>query len=240
MQFFNRATFENLSSKVIVTPSGFKAAVVQDVFTTGAYQKLLAAFPLSEIFTYHEDQYKKVFEGPSYNARQYRGCIERLSGLDPIWKAVLLEASSDEFLKLFSNATGVAFNAVREFSLKYGKEGCEIKPHLDQAAKTQNEFRSQLVSLFYFAPKPGMGPGGTTIYSPDRSTILLEAQDLYNSMLFFEQHADAWHGYRPLKSGEERRAMILTFNLAKHPVRIKTSLGHKLFCPRCLPNFFSR
>ena len=239
MKFFNRATFENVGSRMIVTPAGFKAAVIQNVFLPEAYQKLLAAYPPLSLFNYHEDAFKKVYEGPHYDSQEYKGCIAHFAPLDPIWKELLLEATSEEFMNLFSKSTGVIFNTVRNFSWKYGKEGCEIKPHLDQAAMHQNVLRSRLVSLSYFAAKPGMGPGGTVIYSADRSKTVLEAQDLYNSMLFFEQHKDAWHGYKPMKQGEERRALAMTFNLEEQPTRIKTPFAHKLFCAKCLSQFFS-
>src|SRR3989344_3179050 len=134
MQFFNRDTFQNVKAHMIVTPAGFRAAFIQNIFLPDVYQKLVAAYPPLSNFRHFQDAYKNVYEGPYYDSQEYRGCIAHFKTLDPLWEAVIKEASSEEFITLFSNATGVIFNTLRNFSWKYGKEGSEIKPHLDQAA----------------------------------------------------------------------------------------------------------
>ena len=240
MKFFNRATFENIPQKIKIAPAGFRIGFLSDVFQEDLYHKLLTAYPPFSLFTHVEDEFKNVFEGPYFDAKEHRGCKDHLSHLPSVWHELLLEANSQEFTSLFSNAASVPFNGVRNFSFKWGKEGNHIKPHLDQAAKSKNSARSRIVCMFYFGEQKGKNPGGTCIYAKDRETPILEADMLYNSMLFFEQHPDAWHGYKSLVGSEERKAMAITFFSDSHPPKIKTSMVHRLFCPAWIRSRFNK
>ncbi len=233
MKFFSDTFFDAVAERAQAKTLAFKAGVVSNVFKSSEYQDFVHQYPSLTLFTPLKDEYKNVYEGPNYDAVLHRGCIDHLPDVNPRWRELILELASPEFIARFSQATGIEFNSLRAFSWKYGREGCEIKPHLDQAAKSGHALASRLVCLFYFTEKPGDGPGGTAIYDVDQKTVLLEAKDPWNAMVFFEQHKDAWHGYKTLKAHEERRAVAISFNYAKPPVRIKTSSIHKLFCKHC-------
>lgn len=247
LKFLNEETLQSLRSQVRIAPAGFRYSFVTNIFKPEAYEHLWSKYPPVEKFRYVEvvDNFKnpstKVYNGPRYGSREHHGCIDHLVDLDPIWKDVLAELSSPQAIKALNEATGIKFNSVREFAFNYGKKGCEIKPHLDSSARTKDPYRTTVVCLLYFAPKPGGGPGGTCVYDTDRETILLEAPDLCNSMLFFEQHPDAWHGYKTITADAERRNMQVTYNSISWPVKLKTSRWHRLFCPharraRCASN----
>lgn len=231
LRFFNQESFISLPSKIQVSPAGFRYGFLENVFCPGVYEELLGTFPAFDFFSYHEDDYKKVYEGPYYDSHAHRGCPHSLKRVPKIWKELLREASSEEFISLFRKVSGVDFNSLRNFSFKYGKNGCEIKPHLDQASRSGNRGASKLVSMWYFSEKEGPTSGGTCIYSSqDRKTILFEVSTLRNSMLFFEQHQEAWHGYEAIRDESRRKALALTFNTEPERIPIKTSLLHELFC----------
>lgn len=237
LKFLDEQALGALRSQIRIAPAGFRYGFITGVFKPSAYEELWNAYPSLDTFRYVEiaDDFKnpssKVYNGPRYGSREHNGCMDHLTGIDPIWKAVLAELASPSASAALNEATGVAFNSVREFAFNYGKKGCEIKPHLDGSARTSDPYRTRIVFLFYFAPRPGGGPGGTCLYDADRRTALFEAPDLCNSLLFFEQHPDAWHGYRAISTDAERRNMQVTYNLISRPVRPKTSLWHRLFCP---------
>lgn len=237
LKFLNEEALRSLRGEIRMAPAGFRYGFVTGIFKPGVYEELWSKYPPVEKFRYVEvvDDFKnpstKVYNGPRYGSREHNGCIDHLADLNPVWKEVLVELASPEAVQRLNEATGIAFNSVREFAFNYGKKGCEIKPHLDSSARTKDVYRTRIVCLLYFAPRPGGGPGGTLVYDKDRETILLEAPDLYNSMLFFEQHPDAWHGYKTITADAERRNMQVTYNLINRPVRIKTSFWHRMFCP---------
>lgn len=231
LKFFNSEAISSIPPRIKVSPAGFRYAFVENVFQEPVYKELVRGYPPFGMFTYHEDAFKKVYEGPYYDSHDHHGCAHHLKNLSAVWKEVLREAMSEEFVTAFSQASGVPFNSLRNFSFKYGKEGCEIKPHLDQASLGKKG-QSRLVSMWYFAGNAAGGPGGTCIYDTDRQTILAEARHLYNSMVFFEQHPVAWHGYKPMPAGADRYAMAITFNEENRTLGLNDSLWHNLFCLR--------
>lgn len=227
MKFFNEAVFRSMRERMQKSPGGFHFCFSQNVFTEDAYRKLQTAYPPVDVFKPLVDDYKNVYEGPYYDSKEHNGRLTNFKNIDLIWHDLAREASSEEFISLFSSSIGIPFNSLRNFSFKYGREGNFIRPHLDRAS-TGHAYASKIVCMFYFAKTPGLGSGGTAIYDTDRETILGEAKDLFNSMLFFEQHPHAWHGYRPLPTGAERFALAMTFNLEKEPIPITTSFLLKL------------
>ena len=225
MKFFNTNAITAIPHTIKTAPRHFKYGFVPNIFQENAYKELRAKFPPFSSFGYIDDGFKKVYEGPHFDSVEHKGYVDHLlrAHVDPIWIDLLREAHSQEFTKLFSESTGIGFNAVRNFSWKYGKEGCEITPHLDLSGMKMHSAGSKIVCMFGFAKNPGAGPGGTTVYDVDRETVLMEAPETYNGMTFFEQHQDAWHGYKTLKPDQERWALAITFNRAREPVKIRTS-----------------
>ena len=232
LRFFNSGSLSKLRDHIKVSPAGFRYGFLENVFREDRYQELVETYPPFSLFHFHEDGYKKVFEGPYYDSHDHAGCDHHLRVLPAVWQELLREAASDEFIQMFRKASGVEFNSLRNFSFKYGRKGCEIRPHLDQASRSKGPGASRLVSMWYFSSRPGGGPGGTAIYDRDRKTILFEAPVLRNSMLFFEQHPEVWHGYETIKDDSERHALALTYNQEPARIPIKDSLWHELFCVR--------
>lgn len=124
------------------------------------------------------------------------------------------------------------FNTLANFGLTYGNEGCMQEPHLDGAVRGEEYGPANytFACLAYFNKEPG-GSSGTAVYANDRKKILFQAPSMRNSLFFFEQHPEAWHGFPPVPVGEDRRLVSLAYGSTKKPIILKTSNLHKVVCP---------
>lgn len=233
--FFNAESIKSIRAGSKFAPAGFRYGFVSDLFDERIYRRLIDSFPDVKSFKLVDKQSgggrKRFYVGPNYFSGRERGCICNLDTLPKVWRDLLFELASDRFISLLSGATGIKFNSLGDFGLTYGNEGCVQEPHLDGAVRPgdPNEVRPTIALLLYFNEKKG-GSSGTCIYDNDRKTVLAQAPDLRNSMFFFEQHPNSWHGFPLVRAGEDRRLVSLSYSLEKEPIKLKNSLIHKITC----------
>lgn len=241
LHYFNIKAIEKLKNDVQFAPKGFRYGYVENIFKDDIYESLIKTFPSVEKFRLVDKQsgggHKRFYVGPNYNTNLHWGCACHFDSLPSVWRGVFNESASAEFLERLKWATGVNFNSLCNFGFAYGNEGCRQGAHLDGAVRAddKNESHSTLACLLYFNQKTG-GSSGTCIYDADRITVLFQVPNLRNSMSFFEQHPDAWHGFPPVPVGEDRRIISLAYSLESSPVKVKNSFWHRQFCLKRLRN----
>lgn len=234
IKFFNPANIKTINIRR--DPRGFRFGFTENLFHEPVYEELSRTFPDVSKFKLVDKMSgggrKRFYVGPVYTAGVHWGCICHWDKMPRIWREVLLESTTPGFVNLFRESTRINFNTLANFGLTYGNEGCVQEPHLDGAVREEEygQIRSTIACLIYFNKEP-KGSSGTAVYANDRKTILFQAPSMRNSLLFFEQHPEAWHGFPPVPSGEDRRLVSLAYGSTKKPINLKTSVLHKLTCP---------
>ena len=234
IKFFNKDSIISAKESFQKAPSGFRYGFIPNLFKEEVYEKLTDTFPDVRTFKLLEKMRggsrKRFYHGPVYDTDRWGGCVCHLESLPVIWKDVLEEAHSPELISLLRESTGIDFNSLSHFGYTFGDEGCMQEPHIDGAVRENpDSIKSPIACLMYLNKSPE-GSSGTCIYDVDAKTILFKVSDLRNSMLFFEQHVDAWHGFPTVLPGEERRLVSVAYNKEKKPIKIQDSLVHKIFC----------
>jgi len=220
-----------------VAPAGFRYGFVENIFREDIYEELAKAFPDVSLFTFIDKPsgggHKRFYVGPNYYSGKDWGCICSMKQLPGIWQEVLRESVSPELINLLQVTTGIKFNSLCNFGFAFGNEGCFQQSHIDGAARPGDSaaIHSTIACLLYLNNRAG-GSTGTRIYAPDRKTILFQAPNLRNSMSFFEQHPDSWHGFPLVPKSEERRIVSLSYSQESQPLILKTSLTHRLICKK--------
>ncbi len=231
MKYFNREALEKLKSEVRRAPSGFRYGFAPDIFRDDVYEAIVDGFPDVKTFALKDIDAgggrKRFYSGPVYYIGGDYGSVRKFSKLSDVWRGIVAESSSEEFVSLLREATGVRFNSVCNFGFAYGKEGSVQEPHLDGAVLKTKSISGTIACLLYINKEPG-GVSGTRVYGTDRKTVLYEVPDLRNSFFFFEQHPDAWHGFPTVPAGADRRILSLTYCEEPKPVRLTGSLAYSL------------
>lgn len=231
MKYFSRKALENLKRDVRRAPSGFRYGFAPHIFREEIYHDILEGFPDVNTFRLKDMQAgggrKSFFVGPGYYSGRDYGSTRNFAKVSDIWRGIISESTSDEFVKLLNDTTGVAFNSVCNFGFAYGKEGSMQEPHIDGAAMKTKSISGTIACLLYVNKEPG-GSSGTRVYDTDRKTVLFEVPDLRNSLFFFEQHSLAWHGFPTVLAGEDRRVVSLTYSNETQPIRFNDSLLYSL------------
>lgn len=242
LNLFNVENIKSFRKSVQTAPKGFRYGFLPNLFKKDVYAELIKQFPDVKKFVLRDKPdsgggRKRFYVGPNYFSGRHYGCVCDFSVLPEIWKNVLEEVSSPEFMNLLGETTGVIFNSLADFGFTYGNEGCMQEPHIDGAVRPNdpNTVRPTIAFLLYFNEKHG-GSSGTFICEPDRKTVIFQAPDLRNGLFFFEQHPESWHGFHVLPPGEERRLISLSYSLEENPINLKTSLQHKMICKRYAKN----
>lgn len=226
LKFFNEKSVKELKNKAQTAPAGFGYGFSENIFKDDVYLELTANFPDVKNFQLVDKQsgggHKRFYVGPDYYSGKDWGAICHMKTLPKIWQEVLLESASPEFINLLSETTGIKFNSLCNFGFAYGNEGCVQEPHIDGAARPNDPspIHSTIACLLYLNQKPG-GSSGTCIYAPDRKTIIFQVPTLRNSMSFFEQHLNAWHGFPQVPKGEDRRIISLSYSRENNPITLK-------------------
>lgn len=231
MKYFNQQALEDLRRNVQRAPSGFRYGFAPHIFKEDVYEAIVDGFPDVRAFTLKDIEAgggrKRFYVGPVYFSGADHGSIRKFSKLSDIWRGIVAESSSDEFVTLLNEVTGVSFNSVCNFGFAYGKEGSVQEPHLDGAALKTKSVSGSIACLLYLNKEPG-GVSGTRVYDVDRKTVLYEVPDLRNSFFFFEQHPDAWHGFPEVPAGADRRIVSLTYSDEPRAIRLSDSLAYSL------------
>lgn len=234
IEFFNTDSIKSAKESFKKAPSGFEYGFIPNLFKEDVYEQLIATFPDTNKFKLVDKPSgggrKRFYQGPVYDTDRWGGCVCHLENLPKIWRDVLEEASSTELISLLRESTGINFNSLGIFGFTFGNEGCMQEAHIDGAVRDNPVFiKSPIACLMYFN-KESEGTSGTCIYDVDRKTVLFKAPSMKNSLFFFEQHIDSWHGFPVVPAGEERRLVSVTYNVEKTPIKIQKSILHKLTC----------
>ncbi len=234
IKLFNTDSIWSAKGTIQTAPSGFRYGFISNLFREDVYEELLSSFPAVETFKLVDKQSgggrKRFYQGSQYDSDKNRGCVCHLERLPKIWKDVLRESASPEFMTLLSESTGLQFNSLNVFGFTFGNEGCMQEAHLDGVIRDNPiEIKSPIACLLYFNEKPD-DASGTCVYAPDKKTVLFQAPHMRNGLFFFQQHPDAWHGFPVMPAGTERRVISLAYNREKEPVHFRESLIHKATC----------
>lgn len=237
LNFFNEESIKSVARNLRIAPRGFKYCYIPNIFKEDVYNEMIRTFPDVNKFKLVDKMSgggrKRFYVGPDYYSGATRGCLCHMESLPDIWKRAIHESASSELIDLFQEVSGISFNSLCNFGLTYGNKGCVQEPHLDGAIrpgeKKKGDTLSTIACLLYFNEKQG-GSSGTCVYDIDRKTILFQVPDLRNSLFFFEQHPDSWHGFPPVPAGEDRKLVSLSYSQEAKPIALKTSLLHKAAC----------
>jgi len=229
--YYNPEAFKKLKQDSKIAPHGFRYGFVTGVFHEDVYKDLIKTFPDVKKFTLVDKQsgggHKRFYVGPSYYSGKDWGSTRHLKNLPAVWKGVIRESGSPEFVAMVQEATGVKCNSLCNFGFTYGNEGCVQGPHIDGAARPDdpNPIHATIACLMYFNEQPG-GFGGTEVYDTDRTTVIARVADLRNSFFYFEQHPDSWHGFPKMPAGADRRLVSLSFSQEPKPLLVTESVFH--------------
>lgn len=243
--FFNWNSIVALSVQTKQAPAGFRFCYAPDIIYPQRYQELAAAFPDVRSFELVDKMSgggrKRFYVGPKYFSGRHHGCVCHLRHLPRVWRDFLAEAASPEVIGLLSRSSGIRFNSLCDFGLMYGDQGCMQEAHIDGSALASdpNEVRSTIAGILYFNKNPDT-IGGTCVYDTDRTTILGQAPVLHNSIFYFEQHPQAWHGFPEMPAAADRRILSLSYSYEQKPIQLQTSLGHRLTCKRYIKSLLRR
>jgi hypothetical protein len=226
MKYFNQKALEDLKRGIRRAPSGFRYGFAPHIFREEIYEAIVDGFPDVSDFALKDIDAgggrKRFYVGPVYYSGADYGSIRKFAKLSEIWRGIVAEAASEEFVTRLNDATGITFNSMCNFGFAYGKEGSVQEPHLDGAMLKTKSIVGPIACLLYVNKEPG-GVSGTRIYGTDRKTIHYEVPDLRNSFFFFEQHPDAWHGFPVVPAGADRRLVSLTYSDEPRPIRLHDS-----------------
>lgn len=234
IKYFDIDSIEAAKKTFKTADSGFQYGFINNIFKENVYRELMASFPDVRKFKLIDKMAgggrKRFYIATHYDVSKNFGCKCHLHFFPSIWKEVLQEVDSPEFISFLSGATGVRCNSLASFVHMYGNEGCMQEPHIDGAVREDHgKYPSTLATLLYLNEKPD-NIGGTCVYATDRKKVLFQAPSMRNGMFFFEQHLNAWHGFSIMPPGAERRLVSLAYSLEESPVRLKNSLFHRLTC----------
>lgn len=226
MEYFDPKALTALKRGVRQAPGGFRYGFVSGIFREQRYAEIVESFPDVAKFRLVDMMagggHKRFHVGETYYSGTDYGAIHQFSRVSDVWQAVLAEATSEEFMALLRDATGIRFNSLCNFGFAYGDGGCEQEPHLDGSAMKKKSISDSIACLLYVNRSPG-GVSGTRVYDLDRKTVLFEVPDLRNGFFFFEQHPKAWHGFPRVPDGADRRIVSLTYSDEPKPIRLHRS-----------------
>jgi len=242
LKYFNEENIKKSAADFKKDPRGFRYGIIEGLFKEDVYAQLIKMFPDTSKFKLVDKQSgggrKRFYTGPNYYSGDTLGCFCHMKDLPEVWNNVLIESGSEEFIKLLESVTGVRQNSLCNFGFTYGNEGCVQEPHIDGAARPNdpNPIHATIACLMYFNAEPG-GSSGTAIYDNDRKTILAQVLNMRNSLFFFEQHPEAWHGFPIMGPGSERRLVSLSYSQEKPMLGLKTSAIHSVLCLNKAKNY---
>jgi hypothetical protein len=231
--YLHPTALQRLREKTIQTHTGVTCGFINNFFLETKFQDLIRTFPELRNFKFVDKAdsgggHKRFYVGPEYVITRNFGSVFHLRNLEKPWRNLLEELSSVEFIQKLSESTGIKFNTLCNFGIGYGDEGCMQEPHLDGAIREGDSslIKGNIALLIYLNDQEDP-ISATEIYDLDRKTILLKGTTMRNSILFFKQHKNAWHGFPRVPTGHTRRIISLTYAEAPKPVGLDwSSLGY--------------
>jgi hypothetical protein len=234
MKYFQDSLFERIQTATKVTKTAVTCGFVDEVFTKEAFDSLIHSFPGQKEFTLYDKTNsgggrKRFYVGPEYVLSRNGTSAYHLRHLSPPWKQLFKECLSSEFIQALSRATNTDCNTLLNFGIAYSDAGCLQEPHLDGAVRAGGSLvgEGSVAVLFYFNEDPDP-ISATEVYDVDRKTILLKGTTMRNSMTFFVQHANAWHGFPRVPEGRTRKIVSVFYAQTTDPKAVTWSLPSHL------------
>lgn len=222
MKYFDPNALSRLKLATVTTKTGVRNGFVDNILFADKYDELVGALPDPHTYTLVDKQsgggHKRFYVGPVYLSGKDFGSVYHMRQLPSVWQDFLKEAGSKEFIELLSGTTQIKFNSLNNFGLAYGDKGCVQEPHLDGAIRSgdTSRIKGNIALLMYFN-KTADPVSATELYDVDRKTILAKGFTMRNSMFFFEQHVNSWHGFPTVPHGHTRHILSLAYsNEARH------------------------
>src|SRR3989344_1544645 len=127
IKYFNPDLFSTIKNNTLVSKTGVRHGFAEGVFRPEVYEELIKSFPDTTSF-YQVNKHsggglKRFKVGPNYEVIKNFGSVYHMRNLPPVWRGVLQESASPEFIHKLEEATGGRFNSVANFGFTYGDEG---------------------------------------------------------------------------------------------------------------------
>lgn len=224
MNYFNPTVFSRLKEATRVSHTGVRHGFCDEVFLPEVYEQLMKDFPNPQLYLHFDKKnsgggHKRFYAEPGFIAEKHGDSAYHLRHLPAVWKNLLNEVSSPDFLKTLSDAIGVETNSICSLGFAYGEKGSIMEAHIDGAIRegTLLRMKSNVAFLLYF--NENSDPvSATELYDLDRKTILAKGTTMRNSWFFFEQHPNSWHGFPEVVGNHTRRVVSLSFSIVEHPI----------------------
>jgi hypothetical protein len=217
MKYFDPSALNRLKSATVVAKTGVRHGFVDGILFEDKYNELIDALPDHRTFTLVDKQsgggHKRFYVGPVYLSGKDFGSVYHMRGLPRIWQEFLAEAGSRELITLLSESTGTKFNSLNNFGVAYGDEGCIQEPHIDGAIRSGDAslIKGNIALLMYFN-RVADPISATELYDLDRKTVLAKGYTMRNSVFFFEQHPNSWHGFPEVPHEHTRHILSLAYS----------------------------
>ncbi len=217
MSNFSVSFFDNLKASRSISKTGVRHGFCDSVFKPDIYERLKAEFPDPTKFTLVDKNdsgggHKRFYVGPEYVAARDYDSLHGVQSVSSLWKSIIDEVASHHFIEGVATATGVTCNSICNFGFAYGNEGCIQEPHLDGAIRKGAKSRvKSTVALLLYINEAKDPVSATELYDTDRKTILAKGTTMQNSLFFFEQHPDSWHGFPLVPKGHTRQIVSLSY-----------------------------
>ncbi len=224
MKYFQDSLFKRIQTATKVTETGVSHGFCDSVFEGEVYEELIRTFPDPHSFYLVDKEdsgggHKRFYIGPEYVVARNYNSLFHIRKLSKVWKGVIEEVSSPSFIQMLSESVGAKFNSICNFGFAYGDEGCIQEPHLDGAIRegATSRVKSNVAFLLYF--NENVDPvSATELYDIDRKTVIVKGDTMRNSLFFFEQHPNSWHGFPLVPKNHTRRIVSLSYNYETEPV----------------------
>jgi SM-20-related protein len=135
------------------------------------------------------------------------GLIHEPDSQPPLWKQLAEELLSTEYAQSVEKATGVNLEGTHMEAVYWRlPEGSVIDPHLDNPLK-------RISHLFYFNEFWNPDDGGCLrlLNSWKIEDYAYEFPPILNTSLLIVRSGKSWHGYKPVKGSQVRKAVQISF-----------------------------
>jgi hypothetical protein len=186
----------------------FRHTFVKGFFKQSFYDKLYETFPKIDDKWFVNNDYRRSARTLYFQDKDEHKNPKPVPTIGSEWNNVKELVNSQEFIKNFSDFTGVKFSNVYESGFFGNTKGDFQLPHVDE----EGDYNFKFQIMFYFAKNWQKGdPGGTYLCKEnDESSIFFEPYDLDNTFVCFEETPHSWHGTRYITKDVVRQALSVS------------------------------
>lgn len=203
--FQSKEDFENKKP----FPYGFGTKVLQKNF----YDYLVETYPgVDEKWYIPKDFSRSAIKRLFGNDSKNQAYDNDDSSLSTYWNKFRHYLFTKEFFENFSKYTGIKLSGIRHFVFIKNRKGDFNMPHLHWESSREEDYSYKITVLMYFCKGWHKGDlGGTYVCeSEDESSIIFEATDLDNSMIWFKETPNSWHGSKYITKDVVRPSIQFT------------------------------